>query len=98
MKARIRFATRPVFNYPPDRIAAPCVMVGRAEDRRMWTMCFTAQQKVSELVYVGEAQWLSAPVEHDFGKGVRFYLVSDPSLYADGPSTQGVLAEGELLG
>ncbi len=98
MKARIRFTTRPVFNYPPDRIIVPGVLIGRAEDRRMWSLTFIAQKKVSELVYEGDLQWLVAPKEQDFSKGVKFHLISDPKKYFDGPSLNGVLAAGELLG
>jgi len=98
MKARIRFITRPIFNFPPNRIAVPGILIGRAEGRKMWTLAFTAQQQVSELVYIGDLQWMAAPVEQDFGKGVKFHLISDPNKYLDGPSTMGMFAEGELLG
>jgi len=98
MKAKIKFIGKAVFNQPPGEIVSAGVLIGRAEDRRMWTLCFTSQQKLSELVYVGDLRWLAPPVEQDFGPGVKFYLVSNPKLYADGPSTLGVLAEGELLG
>lgn len=98
MKAKIRFIIKPIFNLPNNCVAVPGLLVGRAEERRGWTLCFRSEQQVSELVYIGDLQWAIAPIEQDFGKGVRFTLMSEPTLFADGPSTQGVLAEGELLG
>ncbi len=97
MKAKIRFVTQPTFNYPPNRLMVPGILIGRATERRMWTMTFTVTQQVSTLVYVGELQWLANPIEQDFGSGVKFHLISNPKLYVDGPSPMGVLAMGELL-
>jgi hypothetical protein len=98
MKARVRFKARPVFNSQSTTLVCPGILLGRAEDRRMWTLCFTVEQRLSDLVYEGNLTWCTAPVEHDFGKGVKFHLISDPSKYSDGQSTGGMFADGELLG
>ncbi len=76
----------------------PGILVGRAEDRRMWSLAFTADKQISAVVYEGDLRWIAAPVEQDFGKGVRFQMISNPKQYVDGPSVSGMFAEGELLG
>lgn len=98
MKARIKFTGKPFFNFPPDRLVCPGILLGRAEDRRMWSLCFTASKQISNVVYEGDLRWLVAPVEQDFGKGIRFQLISNPQQFVDGPSVSGMFAEGELLG
>lgn len=79
MKARIRFVRKPYFNYPPDRLVCPGILLHRAEGRRMWTMVFTVSRQVSALVYEGDLTWLVEPREQDFGAGVRFQLVANPN-------------------
>jgi len=98
MKAQIRFVLKPNFNAGPGKIISPGILIGRAEGRRMWPMSFTVEKQVNDLVYIGNLSWITAPVEQDFGKGIRFHLISDPNKYLDGPSTLGMIAEGELLG
>lgn len=79
MRARIRFTRKPYFNYPPDKLVCPGILMHRAEDRRMWTMVFTVTQQLSELVYEGDLTWLVEPREQDFGRGVRFQLIANPN-------------------
>jgi hypothetical protein len=64
----------------------------------MWSLCFVADKQVSTLVFDGDLRWIAPPVEQDFGKGVRFQMISNPKMFVDGPSTSGMFAEGELLG
>lgn len=79
MKARIRFVRKPYFNYPPDKLVCPGILMHRAEGRRMWTMVFVVSKQVSALVYEGDLTWLVEPREQDFGRGVRFQLVANPN-------------------
>lgn len=79
MRARIRFVNRPYFNYPPDKLVCPGILLHRGEDRRMWTMVFVVSKQVSALVYEGDLTWMVEPREQDFGKGVRFQLVANPN-------------------
>ena len=97
MKAQLRFLFRPSFNVPPNGVLLPGVLVGRAADRRLWTLSFTATQQLDAVEYLGDLRWLADPVEQDFGPRVKFVIVSNPKVYIDG-STMGVLAQGELLG
>lgn len=78
MKARLRFAVKPFFNQPPDKLVCPGRLIGRGHDRDGWTMVFTITRQVSALVYEGDLKWLIGPSEQDFGKGVRFQLISNP--------------------
>jgi hypothetical protein len=76
MKARLRFTRVPFFNEPPNKLVCPGQLIGRAEGRLNWTMVFTATKQLSTLVYEGNLRWLIEPSEADFGRGVRFKLIS----------------------
>ena len=78
MKARVRFRTQPFFTSLPNKLTCPGVLEGRAEGRAMWTMVFTATKQISEVVFEGDLRWLQEPGEQDFGKGIRFKLMSRP--------------------
>jgi hypothetical protein len=97
MKARIRFVVKPSFT-EPNVLTCPGILTGRAFDRKMWLMNFVVEQQLDEVTFVGDLKWLISPVEQDFGKGVKFSMISDPKKYADGSSTLGMYASGELLG
>ena len=93
MQARIRLLKSN--DIDPNQLIMNGVLIGR-HGRRMWMMIFDTTQKVTETTFLGNLQWLDAPVEQDFGPGVRFVLVSDPKKYIDGKML-GVAAEGVLL-
>lgn len=76
MKARLRFTRKAFFNQPPDRLVAPGKLIGRAEGREAWMMVFTATKQLSALIYEGDLQWFVEPREYDFGRGVKFQLIS----------------------
>lgn len=78
MKARVRFRTQPFFTSLPNRLMCPGMLEGRAEGRAMWTMCFTATKQLSDVEFEGDLRWLVSPIEQDFGRGVRFKLMSRP--------------------
>ena len=78
MRARVRFKTVPFFTSLPNRLECPGVLVDRGEGRAMWTMVFVADKQISALVFEGDIKWAMAPVEQDFGKGIRFKLMSRP--------------------
>lgn len=76
MKARLRFALKPYFNQSGSVLVCPARLVGRAHDRDGWTMVFTVTKQVSALVFDGDLKWLIAPAEQDFGRGVKFQMIS----------------------
>ena len=78
MRARVRFLTQPFFTALPNKLVCPGTLVGRSEGRAMWTMVFTADKQVSATVFEGDLRWLQEPSEQDFGRGVRFKLMSRP--------------------
>jgi hypothetical protein len=98
MRARVKFINQPFFNFPPNKLICPGVLMGRADGRKMWSLVFTADKQINAVVYEGDLRWAVAPVEQDFGKGVRFQMISNPKAFADGPSVSGMFAEGELFG
>ena len=78
MRARVRFLAQPFFTSLPNKLVCPGTLVGRSEGRAMWTMVFVADKQVSATIFEGDLTWLLAPAEQDFGKGVRFKLMSRP--------------------
>lgn len=78
MKARVRFLTQPFFTSLPNKLTCPGMLVGRSENRVMWTMIFTALKQVSVTIFEGDLRWVQEPSEQDFGKGVKFKLMSRP--------------------
>lgn len=78
MRARVRFLTQPFFTSLPNKLVCPGMLIGRAELRAMWTMIFTADKQINTMIFEGDLVWSEAPFEQDFGKGVRFKLMSRP--------------------
>lgn len=78
MRARVRFLTQPFFTSLPDKLVCPGTLTGRSEGRAMWTMIFVADKQISATIFEGDLTWQVAPAEQDFGKGVKFKLMSRP--------------------
>jgi len=97
MKVKIRFASTPFFNFQPDTLAVPGVLVPIAEDKMLWTLAFTRQKQLSDFEFIGELRWMVDEVDDDLIAGRRFFLVSNIQKFFDSNMTQGFFAEGEVL-
>lgn len=91
MKARIRFVKSPDISKLPYNLICPCILTGRAENRHKWSVCVNLISQLNAFTYDCDIKWLIAPIEQDFGKGIKFTLLLNPKAMVE-------LATGELLG